>query len=458
MNDKMTRRFLLAAALLLLTTTLPAQFRTGASGYDDLYDSETVHALKEHVSYLSSAALEGRKAGSEGEKEAARYVSRFLEEHGIDLISPADGQEFGIAREGVDTLNSRNVIGFLPGWDKALNDRYIVIGARLDNLGMDTYLVDGVETPRIYFGANGNASGLAMLLELAARLSTNRVLIRRNILFVAFGASRETLAGSWYFLNRSFSDTPRIDAMVNLDMLGTAELGFYAYTSSNEDLNRIVRNLQGELLPIQAELTTVEPYSSDHRAFYDREIPSVLFTTGRYPEHDTGRDSYSIVDFDGMERELEYIYNYTMSLANGPRPLFRQDSQASSSVPENAISWNDCDVKPVFLTSDDPSFFLEKRVNQYLRYPKYAQENGIQGLVLVDFIIDESGNVRDVRVSRGIHTSLDDEAVRVISASPKWRPGRHRGKKVRVAVTIPVDFRLEKTSKGTLGINGKRIN
>ena len=454
----MTRRFVLTALLLLLSVTLPAQFRTGTSGYDDLYDSETVHALKEHVSFLSSAALEGRRAGSEGEKEAAAYVSRFLEEQGVDLISPTGGQEFGIAREGVDTLTSRNVVGFLPGWDKTLNDRYIVIGARLDNLGMDTYLLDGVETPRIYFGANGNASGLAMLLELASRLSTNRVLLRRNVLFVAFGASKETLAGSWYFLNRSFSDAGRIDAMVNLDMLGTAGLGFYAYTSSNEDLDRIVRAMQGELLPIQAQLTTVEPYPSDHRAFYDREIPSVLFTTGRYPEHDTGRDSYSIVDFDGMERELEYIYNYTVALCNGPRPLFRQDSQATPTVPEGAVSWNDCDVKPVFLTSSDPSYFLEKWVYQYLKYPRYAQENGIQGRVLVDFIIDESGNVRDVHVSRSIHTSLDEEAVRVISASPKWRPGRHRGKKVRVAVTMPVDFRLEKSSKGSLGINGKRIN
>lgn len=455
---KMARRILLAAVLLLLTTTLPAQFRTGGTGYDDLYDSETVHALKEHVSFLSSAALEGRKAGSEGEKEAAAYMGRMLEQYGIDLISPEGGQEFGIAREGADTLTSRNVVGFLPGWDKTLNDRYIVIGARLDNLGMDTYTQDGVEVPRIYFGANGNASGLAMLLELASRLSTNRVLVRRNILFVAFGASQETLAGSWYFLNRSFSDVEHIDAMVNLDMLGTSGLGFYAFTSSNEDMDRIVRNLQGELLPIQAQLTTVEPYSSDHRAFYDREIPSVLFTTGRYPEHGTGRDSYSIVDFDGMERELEYIYNYTVALANGPRPLFRQDSQATPTVPEGAISWNDCDVKPVFLTSADPSFFLEKWVYQYLKYPKYAQENGIQGRVLVDFVIDESGNVRDVHVSRSIHTSLDEEAVRVISASPKWRPGRHRGKKVRVAVTMPVDFRLEKGSRGSLGINGKRIN
>ena len=453
----MKKHLLLPAVLLLFTQAVSAQFRTGGSVYDDMYDSETVHALKEHVSYLSSAALEGRKAGSEGERDAAAYVGKVLKEYGIDLISPVDGQEFGIAREGADTLTSRNVVGFLQGWDKSMNGRYIVVGARLDNLGMDTYLLDGVETPRIYYGANGNASGLAMLLELASRLSTNRVLLRRSVLLVAFGASEETLAGSWYFLNRSFSDADRIDAMVNLDMLGTGGRGFYAYTSSNEDLDRGVRALQGELLPIQAQLTMEEPYSSDHRAFYDKEIPSILFTTGRYPEHGTGRDSFDIIDFDSMERELEYIYTYTAALCNGPRPLFRQDGLPASAPMKEAISWNDCDVKPIFLTSSDPSFFLEKWVYQYLKYPKYAVENGIQGRVFVDFIIDESGNVTDVRISRGIHTSLDEEALRVISASPKWRPGRHRGKKVKVAMTVPVDFRLERNTKGSIGINGKKI-
>jgi hypothetical protein len=139
----MVKRFFLAAACLLLSTALPAQFRTGSSAYDDLYDSETVHAFKEHVSYLSSAALEGRKAGSEGEREAAEYMGRTLEKYGIDLISPVTGQEFGIAREGGDTLTSRNVVAFIPGWDKSMNDHYIVIGARLDNLGMDTYMKDG---------------------------------------------------------------------------------------------------------------------------------------------------------------------------------------------------------------------------------------------------------------------------------------------------------------------------
>ena len=452
----MKRLCILLLCLLGTALVAPAQYRDGSSPLDDLYDGETVHALKQHVSTLASAEMEGRGAGTEGEKMAAAYVGRILSSYGIDLLSPEDGEPFGIARAAGDTLVSRNVIGFIPGADKAVRDHYIVIGARLDNLGSDSYLLDGVETPRIYSGASGNASGVAMLLELAAKLSTNRMLLRRSVLLVAFGASEASLAGSWYFLNRSFADAANIDAMVNLDILGGSG-GLLAYTSANADMDQIVYRLHGELLPVEATLVTEAPYPSDHTVFYDREIPSVLFTTGRYPEHNTARDTYSIVDFSAMERALEYIYSYTTALCNGEKPLFRP--AAREDIPAGTISYADCDTKPVFLSSSDPRTFLEKWVYQYLKYPSYALENGIQGRVMVDFVIDEKGNVCEVKVSRGVHVSLDEEAVRVISASPKWRPGRHRGKKVRVALTLPVEFRLKKGSdSNAFGINGYKVN
>jgi len=449
----MTKRLLSAlAALLFLGPGLGAQYRTTLQ---DLDDSETVRALKEHVATLSAAQLEGRKAGSEGEKMAADYLEAKLKEYGIDILQT--GNEFGVAH-GADTLHSRNVTGFLQGWDKNLNQHYIVIGARMDNLGMDTLMVNGEPTRRIYYGANGNASGMAMMLELAQKLSYARNLLRRSIIFVGFGASQENFAGSWYFLNRSFAqDASNIDAMVNLDMLGTSAGGFYAFTSANEDLNTILSSLQGELLPVQAKLTNQEPYPGDNVVFYDKEIPSVLFTTGRYPEHGTGRDSYDIIDFEGMEGELEYIYSYVQHLCNGAKPLFRNDAITPSvPVPVDVVAYSDADVKPMFLNSPDPRTFMEKWVYQYVKYPKYAQENGIQGRVLVTFIIDEKGEVKDVKVTRGVHELLDEEAVRVVSASPKWRPGRHRGKKVKTALTVAVEFKLDK-NKGKFGINGVTI-
>ena len=449
----MKRFFLCAVAALFAVTPIWAQFRTPL---EDLDDSETMRALKEHVAYLSGAQLEGRKAGSEGEKMAADYLAEQLKACGIDVLGA--GNTFGVA-VGADTLTSRNVTGLLEGWDKTQNQHYIVIGARMDNLGTDTLTVNGEKQVRIYSGANGNASGMAMLLELARKLSYSRTLIRRSILFVGFGSSCETFAGSWYFLHRAFEkDAPQIDAMVNLDMLGTAENGFWAYTASNGDLNAIVRSLQDELLPVQAQITAQQPYPGDHMVFYDKEIPSVLFTTGRYPEHGTGRDTYSIVDFAGMEKELEYIFSYVERLANGARPQFRESTVSPRpQTLAGVYAYSDVDVKPMFLNSPDPSAFMERWVYQYLKYPKYAQENGIQGRVLVDFIIDEKGEVRDVKIARGVHETLDEEALRVVSASPKWRPGRHRGKKCKVALTIAVEFKLTK-AKGKFGINGKTIN
>ena len=450
----MMRRFFFSVVTALFALVPAwAQYR---APLEDLDDSETVRALKEHVAYLSGAQLEGRKAGSEGERMAAEYLEEQLKACGIDLLKA--GNTFGLAA-GADTLTSRNVTGLLEGWDKAQNQHYIVIGARMDNLGTDTLMVNGEKQVRLYSGANGNASGMALMLELARKLSYSRTLIRRSILFVGFGSSCESFAGSWYFLNRAFSaDVAQIDAMVNLDMLGTSEHGFWAYTASNGDLNALIRTLQGELLPIQAEITAQQPYPGDHIVFYDKEIPSVLFTTGRYPEHGTGRDTYAIIDFEGMEKELEYIYSFVQHLANGPRLLFRDSTLTpDAKTPVGVYAYSDVDVKPMFLNSPDPTAFMERWVYQYLKYPKYAQENGIQGRVLVDFVIDERGEVRDVKIARGVHESLDEEALRVVSASPKWRPGRHRGKKCKVALTIAVEFKLSRT-RGKFGINGKTIN
>ena len=446
------KRFFALLAACLLSAGLHAQYRNPV---EDLDDSETVRALKEHVASLSAAQLEGRKAGSEGEKMAAEYLETCLKEYGIDVLS--SGNEFQVA-DGGDTLCSRNVVGFLQGWDKARNGRYIVIGARMDNLGTDTYTVDGEPARRIYYGANGNASGMAMLLELARKLSYSRTLLRRSVVFVGFGASAQTFAGSWYFLHRSFAaDADKIDAMVNLDMLGTGAEDLQVYTASNGDLNTLVKALQGELLPVQARLVGQAPYPGDQVVFYDSEIPAALFTTGRYPEHNTGRDSYDIVDFGGMEQELEYIYSYVQQLCNGQRPLFRNgDADKPDEQLTGVYAYSDVDVKPQFLNSSDPRTFMERWVYPYLKYPKYAVDNGIQGRVLVEFVVDEKGEVRDVQVVRGIHSSLDEEALRVVSASPKWRPGRNHGKKVKVAMTVSVEFRLDK-DKGKFGINGTVI-
>ena len=87
---------------------------------------------------------------------------------------------------------------------------------------------------------------------------------------------------------------------------------------------------------------------------------------------------------------------------------------------------------------------LFKYLSDNVKYPVIAQENGIQGRVICQFVVNKDGAIVDVEVVRsGGDPSLDKEAVRVIKSMPKWNPGKQRGKAVRVKYTVPVNFRLQ---------------
>jgi protein TonB len=86
-------------------------------------------------------------------------------------------------------------------------------------------------------------------------------------------------------------------------------------------------------------------------------------------------------------------------------------------------------------------------LNRYLvrniKYPLLAQENGIQGRVVCQFVVNSDGSIVDIAVVRGVEESLDKEAIRVIQSMPKWTPGRQGGKSVRVKYTLPIRFKLQ---------------
>ena len=86
---------------------------------------------------------------------------------------------------------------------------------------------------------------------------------------------------------------------------------------------------------------------------------------------------------------------------------------------------------------------LMKFLGDNIRYPVIAQENGIQGRVIMNFVVERDGSISDVQIVRGQDPSLDREAERVIKTMPKWKPGQQRGKPVRVRFTLPVVFRLQ---------------
>ena len=111
-----------------------------------------------------------------------------------------------------------------------------------------------------------------------------------------------------------------------------------------------------------------------------------------------------------------------------------------ASVEEDPIPFQLVDEKPSFQGGDANNF--SKWVNQNLVYPKNAKENGVQGRVTLQFTIERDGSVTKVKVLRGIDPALDKEAIRVVSMSPKWKPGRQRDRAVPVTYTFPVIFQL----------------
>ncbi len=107
---------------------------------------------------------------------------------------------------------------------------------------------------------------------------------------------------------------------------------------------------------------------------------------------------------------------------------------------EEEVPFAIVEQKPTFQGGDANTF--TKWVFSKIVYPEIAKENGVQGRVTLQFTIETDGSVKNVKVLRGVDSSLDKEAVRVVSSSPKWKPGMQRNKPVRVKYTFPVVFQL----------------
>ena len=127
----------------------------------------------------------------------------------------------------------------------------------------------------------------------------------------------------------------------------------------------------------------------------------------------------------------------------------RQDNLPSGTngtgTSEENISFNLVEIKPSFMGGDANTF--SKWVNDRLVYPAIAKENGVQGKVTLQFTINTDGILSNVKVLRGVDPSLDKEAVRVVSMSPKWTPGSTKGQAVSVTYTFPVVFHLGSESR-----------
>lgn len=149
-------------------------------------------------------------------------------------------------------------------------------------------------------------------------------------------------------------------------------------------------------------------------------------------------DAIDIVDDDITVEESMFSFEDDASMGVEIKDYVAEVEEEV--IEEAPIPFTLVEEKPKFMGGDANTF--SKWVNSHLQYPEIAKENGIQGRVTLQFTVNTDGTVSNVTVLRGVDSSLDKEAVRIVSSSPKWTPGKQRDRAVKVSYTFPVIFQL----------------
>ena len=150
-------------------------------------------------------------------------------------------------------------------------------------------------------------------------------------------------------------------------------------------------------------------------------------------------DQIDIVD-DEIQVDDNLFMNLEDDASMGVEIMDYVENVEEEVVEEEAIPFQLVEEKPSFMGGDANAF--SKWVNERLVYPEIAKENGVSGRVTLQLTVNTDGTVSNVKVLRGVDPSLDREAVRVVSMSPKWTPGKQRDRAVKVTYTFPVIFQL----------------
>ncbi|MGB5417856.1 M20/M25/M40 family metallo-hydrolase [Algibacter sp.] len=304
---------------------------------------ETVKSvtIKEDVVFLSDDALEGRQTGTDGEKAAADYIAKRFKDLGLEgkgtreyfqtftfkpKTNPHQKVNYTV-KEGDSTITGTNVLGFIN--NNAENT--IVIGAHYDHLG---YGAEGSlhrGEKAIHNGADDNASGVAVMLNLAEKLKGNHT--NNNYLFMAFSGEEMGLLGSNYFVKNATIDTKKIDYMINMDMVGRLKadstLAVYGVgTSPILKQTLKAHNSKFKLIPKESGIGP-----SDHTSFYNADIPVLHFFTGQHEDYHKPTDDFEKLNYQGMLTISNYIFEVISDLDNNGKLPFRKTKNESEETP-----------------------------------------------------------------------------------------------------------------------------
>jgi aminopeptidase YwaD len=226
-------------------------------------------------------------------------------------------------------VTAQNVVGILEGTDPILKNEYVIIGGHFDHLGMggEGSGSRAPDVPAIHNGADDNASGTAGVIELAQKLSANRSKLKRSVVFVAFTGEEMGLLGSKEFVSKPPIDLKKVNAMINLDMIGRlnpeTRLIIIGGTGTSAESDSILKKL--EVGRSFKATHSADGYgASDHSSFYSENIPVFFFFTGVHDDYHTPTDDADKINYTGEVAVLDMAYDLANELVVGKRLSFRE--------------------------------------------------------------------------------------------------------------------------------------
>tara|TARA_B100000989_G_scaffold47046_1_gene30554 strand:- start:175 stop:1458 length:1284 start_codon:yes stop_codon:yes gene_type:complete len=266
----------------------------------------TVEDFKLRVGYLASDKLGGRSPGSKGDKLAKEYMVNLFQKSS----SSVDVQDFEVIinRRTQETALTHNVIGVLPGNDPLLQNEYVIIGGHYDTTA------NPPKGRKLFFdninnGADDNASGTAMVLELFEKYAATKN-HKRTLVFILFGGEELGLLGSKFYAENPTVDLEKVQLMVNLDMIGRLDENKNVYIGGVPTANGFSETLKPFFDQSELNVTSYEHTASgvrslfsrsDHYNFYRKDIPSLFFFTGIHKDYHTPRDEADLVNYEGLK-------------------------------------------------------------------------------------------------------------------------------------------------------------
>ncbi|GAL65427.1 probable aminopeptidase [Jejuia pallidilutea] len=297
--------------------------------------------IQDDVVFLSADSLEGRQAGTDGERIAANYIANRFENLGLEQKGTSGYfQTFSFkpktnphqtvtytVKDGDSTITGTNVLAYLN--NNAENT--IVIGAHYDHLG---YGAEGSlhrGEKAIHNGADDNASGVAVMLNLAEKLKGKNT--NNNYLFMAFSGEEMGLLGSNYFVKNPTIDTKKVNYMINMDMVGRlkADSTLAVYGVGTSPILKQTLKAHNNSFKLIVKESGIGP--SDHTSFYNADIPVLHFFTGQHEDYHKPSDDFDKLNYQGMQTISNYIFEVISDLDDNGKLPFRKTKNESEETP-----------------------------------------------------------------------------------------------------------------------------